>query len=233
VTARGRRVAAALGVAVALTVPVASGVAPASAADLPVPERPAAEVDRTIRNVLSRAEYKRAQPSPIERARTWLRDQVSGMLASLFRGDRGTVVAWAILGGLLVTAVVLSIRFARTMTPDPGVPARAAAMPRRSGREWRTEADAHERAGEWREALRARYRALVADLAARGLVDEVPGRTAGEYRIEVSESMPRAAPEFGGATELFERAWYGNRPTGAAEAEQFRGLEERVLQEVG
>jgi hypothetical protein len=154
------------------------------------------------------------------------------MLASLFRGDRGTVLAWAILGGLLATAIVLSIRFARTMTPDPGIPVRTASIPRRTAREWRAEADAHERAGEWRDALRARYRALVADLAARGLVDEVPGRTAGEYRTEVTDSAPRAAPEFGGATELFERAWYGNRPTGAAESEQFRDLEARVLQEV-
>jgi hypothetical protein len=199
------------------------------AADLAVPERPPAEVRRTVHDVLSRPEYKRSQPSPIERARTWVRDQIGRMLSSLFRGDRGTVLAWAVLGGLLATAIVLSIRFARTMTPDPDVPARASATPRRTARDWRAEADAHERAAEWREALRARYRALVADLAARGLVEEVPGRTAGEYRAEVTASVPRAAPEFGGATELFERAWYGNRPIGAAESERFLALEARVL----
>ena len=91
------------------------------------------------------------------------------------------------------------------------------------------EAEAHERAGEWKLALRARYRSLVADLASRGLVDEIPGRTAGEYRAEVAETVPGVASEFAGATELFERAWYGNRPTGADDAAHFRDLEQRVL----
>jgi hypothetical protein len=70
---------------------------------------------------------------------------------------------------------------------------------------------------------------LVADLAARGVIEEIPGRTAGEYRVEVTEAAPRVGPEFAGATELFERAWYGSRPTGAEEAAQFRDLEQRVL----
>ena len=107
------------------------------------------------------------------------------------------------------------------------------APPRRSAREWRAEAEVHERAGEWKAALRARYRSLVADLAARGLLDEIPGRTAGEYRVEVAEAVPRVASEFAGATELFERAWYGNRPTGADEAARFRELEQRVLTGTG
>ena len=54
-------------------------------------------------------------------------------------------------------------------------------------------------------------------------------RTAGEYRAEVAETVPGVASEFAGATELFERAWYGNRPTGADEAAHFRDLETRVL----
>jgi hypothetical protein len=53
-------------------------------------------------------------------------------------------------------------------------------------------------------------------LAARGLVEEVPGRTAGEYRREVGRAVPAAAADFAGATELFEVAWYGRSDTGAA-----------------
>jgi Domain of unknown function (DUF4129) len=101
---------------------------------------------------------------------------------------------------------------------------------RRSAAEWRAEAEAQERAGAWREAVRSRYRALVADLAARGLVEEVPGRTAGEYRREVGEALPAVATDFAGATELFEVAWYGRSDTGAQEASQLRDLSDRVLQ---
>ena len=129
--------------------------------------------------------------------------------------------------------IILSARFARSMTPDPGRAMTAPAVPRRSARDWRAEAEALEGAGEWRPALRARYRSLVADLAARGLLDEVPGRTAGEYRVEVAAAVPRVASEFAGATELFERAWYGSRPTGADEAAHFRDLEQRVLSGTG
>jgi hypothetical protein len=205
----------------------------ARAADLTPPERPPDEVRSAVEQVLDRPEYRRPRPNPVERARTWARDQLARLLSSLFRGDRGTVLAWAVLGGLLALLIVLGVRFAGSVTPDLGRTAAPASVPRRSAREWRDESDAFERAGEWRLALRARYRALVADLAARGLVDEVPGRTAGEYRAEVRETVPGVAAEFGGATELFERAWYGNRPTDAADTSQFRELESRVLAGAG
>ena len=78
--------------------------------------------------------------------------------------------------------------------------------------------------------MRARYRALVADLAGRGVVDEIPGRTAGEYQAELGANLPAAAPPFAGATELFEGARYGQRPTASADAAHFRELADRVLQ---
>jgi hypothetical protein len=77
--------------------------------------------------------------------------------------------------------------------------------------------------------LRCRYRALVADLATRGVLEEKPGRTAGEYRAELRGTVPAASQSFAGATALFERAWYGGRPAGADDAERFRELEASVL----
>jgi hypothetical protein len=220
---------AALAFAVTVLALVSIGGPQASADALPTPQRSPDEVHRTVRDVLRRPEFRTESPTVVERARRWVRDQLSHLLASLFRGDRGTVLAWIILGGLLTVVIVLSARFARSVTPDPGRAIARAVVPRRSAREWRAEAEAHERAGEWKLGLRARYRSLVADLASRGLVDEVPGRTAGEYRSEVTETVPSVASEFAGATELFERAWYGNRPTGADDAARFRDLEQRVL----
>jgi hypothetical protein len=218
---------------VALAFLVALGGAQARADELPTPQRSPDEVHRTVREVLRHREFRRESPTVVERARRWVRDQLSRLLTSLFRGDRGTVLAWIILGGLLTVVIVLSARFARSVTPDPGRAIAVSVAPRRSAREWRAEAEVHERAGEWKLALRARYRSLVADLASHGLVDEIPGRTAGEYRAEVSETVPGVASEFAGATELFERAWYGNRPTGADDAAHFRDLEERVLTGAG
>jgi Domain of unknown function (DUF4129) len=49
----------------------------------------------------------------------------------------------------------------------------------------------------------------------------------------VAEAAPAVAAPFSGATELFERAWYGDRPTGRDEADRFRGLADEVLTGVG
>jgi len=128
--------------------------------------------------------------------------------------------------------VVVAVRYTRALRDGPG-PAEVAPPRLRPAVDWRADAAANEAAGHWRAALRCRYRALVADLAARGLVEEVPGRTAGEYRREVGVNAPAAAGDFDGATALFEAAWYGNRPTGPDEAQRFRALEGRVLTGAG
>jgi len=229
VAAQAKRGLALLALVLAFVTLSTVGGAPARGDELPTSQRSPDEVHRTVRDVLRRPEFQRESPTIVERARRWVRDQLSRLLASLFRGDRGTLLAWIILGGLLTVVIVLSARFARSVTPDPGRAITVAVAPRRSAREWRAEAETHERAGEWKLALRARYRSLVADLADRGLVDEVPGRTAGEYRADVSETVPDVASDFAGVTELFERAWYGSRATGADDAARFHELEQRVL----
>jgi hypothetical protein len=99
----------------------------------------------------------------------------------------------------------------------------------RSVREWDAAALQAEAAGDWKEGLRCRFGALVGRLAAIGAVPPVPGRTAGEFRADVRASVPSAAADFADAAELFERAWYGDLPTGAAEAERFAADAGRVL----
>jgi hypothetical protein len=99
--------------------------------------------------------------------------------------------------------------------------------------QWLDAAERAEAAGDWREGLRCRHRALVARLVEEGVVDDVAGRTTGEYRREVGRALPGAAGEFAGATELFERAWYGAAATGPEERARFGALAEQVLERVG
>ena len=215
--------------AAVLVAATAGSVVPARS-ELRRPQRDPDQVEGTVHRVLDRAEYRRGGPSLVERARRWLADRFARFLGRLTLGGVGS---WALVLLLLGVIALLAVRFARGVTPDPGHRLTISASAGLSAAEWRATAEAHERAGEWRLALRSRYRALVADLAGRGLVEEVPGRTAGEYRVEIGDHLPGAAPDFGGATELFERAWYGNRPTGEGEAVRFRRLEEQVLAEAG
>lgn len=94
---------------------------------------------------------------------------------------------------------------------------------------WRSEADEHRRAGRYREALRCRYRALVGDLARKGLIDEIPGRTTGEERMQLRVVAPEAAPAFSAAANLFDGAWYGNVDVDEDDDDRFLAIERDVL----
>jgi Domain of unknown function (DUF4129) len=200
---------------------------------LRVPERDPQQVREVVREVLSRPEFRPPERSLIERVYDWVLETIGRLLAALGGSGAGGIVGLLLLALVLVGVGILVARFSRGLTPSPEVAAAVPAGRRRSAAEWRAEAEAHERSGAWREAVRSRYRALVADLAARGLVEEVPGRTAGEYRREVGHALPNAASDFAGATELFEVAWYGRADTGAPEAAHLRDLSDRVLQRAG
>jgi hypothetical protein len=143
----------------------------------------------------------------------------------------GSAWAWVILAAAVALVGGVAFRVGRTVQPDPTRPGAPLQVEvRRSPIEWRREAERFEASGEWKAALRCRYRALVADLVARKVVRDLAGHTTGEYRADVSVALPDAAAEFGGATELFERAWYGDRPTGADEIARFRELADRVVE---
>jgi hypothetical protein len=202
-------------------------------ADLRPPERTPDEVRGAVAEVLSRPEYQRPRPGLVQRLRQAAVDLLERLLGALLGGGRGTLIAWIIFAVAVLAILFTALRFARGVTRDPGRSASSVAIPRKGAAEWRAEAEAAERAGQWRLALRARYRALVADLADRGLVEEVAGRTAGEYRADVAGAAPSVAAPFAGATELFERAWYTDRPTGEDEATRFKGLADQVLSGVG
>lgn len=198
-------------------------------AELPVPDHTAGEARRRAREILSGEEFRAPEPGLIERARDWLVDQLATFLAALTGSGAGTVVAWVVLGAMLGLVVVLVARLGRSTQRDPTAVADTVVERRRPPVAWRAEAERLEAAGDWKGGLRCRYRALVAELVQRGVVRDVPGRTTGEYRREVAARLPEAAPGFAGACELFERAWYGDRPTGPAESERFRALADDVV----
>ncbi len=229
----GRRslaaVAALLVVAAALLVTPTGTVVRSAAADLAVPQDDPAQARQTADDVLARPEYRVPAPTLVERVQRWVTDIADRVLSALISGGGASLVAWGLLVLALAFVGFLVVRFGRGVTPDAGLPGRSGVPPLRTAADWRTEADAHERAERWRPALRCRYRALVAELAAEGVVDEVPGRTTGEYRAAVTVAAPGVAPEFGAVTEAFERAWYGQAPTGADDAAHLSSLADRVL----
>jgi len=61
----------------------------------------------------------------------------------------------------------------------------------------------------------------------RQLADDILARP--EFRRDVTNRAPDRAEAFTAATELFELAWYADRPTGAGENARFQALAARVI----
>ena len=81
----------------------------------------------------------------------------------------------------------------------------------RSAAEHRADAERAAAAGDWEEAVRQRFRALVRALEERDVLDERPGRTADEAAAEAARSMPASAAELAWAARQFDDVAYGGR----------------------
>lgn len=193
------------------------------------------EVREQADAVLARSEYDQVEPSPIDRAIEWVGERLGDLLgrgteAAAGNSAFGYLVLLAALAGCgyLLYRWLRSARVATATDVDAAATVEAAVDPS----EWRAAAERLEAEGQWKEALRCRYRVLVTELVARDLVGDIPGRTAGEYRREVGAGVPDAAPAFEEASDLFELAWYADVPTGAEENRRIRGLTDQVLERV-
>ena len=203
--------------------------ASAATSDLPPPSASPEEVRQQADDVLARPEFQRPEPSIVDKAQSWLQEQIGRVLQRLVSGDGASVLGWLILLGAIAAIAFFLARLGRTVQADPRQVTGITVERSRRPDEWDAEAERLEGEGEWKAALRCRFRALVGTLVAQGHVDDVPGRTTGEYRAEVAAALPGVDRAFAGATLIFEAAWYGNQPTGGGENRRFRALADEVL----
>lgn len=199
--------------------------------ELPVPSPEPGDVARRADEIVSRSEFN-TEPSGLERFFDWVGRLLTDAIGAASGGGVGTIIALAIAGvGLAflirfligLSAVSGLARVARTEavveTSGP------AATEHRSGDQWRAEAERLEATQQWDEALRARYRAVLADLIEADAVADVAGRTPGEYRRELAAAAPMLAPAFASMTDRFERVWYGPDDATAADLDAARADE--------
>jgi hypothetical protein len=198
---------------------------------IPIPPWSAEDARQAADQILADDRYREPTPTLLERVQDWIDDLFADLFGSLADAGGG-FVGWILLAAAVAAIVFFVLRFGGSVQPDRRV-AEAEVMVEltRSPGEWREEAARLEREGRYKEALRCLYRALVADLVARDLIPEIPGRTAGEYVRDIAANAPDQAPAFAAATELFELAWYANAPTGAPECARFRDASASVLGE--
>lgn len=216
---RARAVTAAAGV-VAL-----AASAPASAAP------PDGElVDDTVRRVLERPAFDGLEETLLEQLRERVIAFVVEQLGSIFGGATTSVVAYVLAGLALGLLVLVAVRVARRRVRVDGTTAATAdVVVRRSPGAWLEDAADARRRGDLSAAARYGYRAVVATLDARGLVEDVDGRTVGEHRRSLAVAGGgRHLAAFDDAADVFERAWYGDEPVADVELDRVVDAARRV-----
>jgi len=202
---------------------------------LPVPARSGPALRAMAARILAERQFKQDEDL-WQRFVAWLEAHLHIEVPSFFGGTWESFLVLAVLVIAVTGVVFLVVR---------SVPSRRFRRTRRTGvvvtdedraqtaEQWRQEADRLAAQGNYREALRCRYRALVAELADRRLIDEVPGRTSGDYERAVRALVPEADEQFSSVTRLFERCWYGHEPSDAKAQVVFDEAARAVIDEVG
>lgn len=206
---------------------------PLSSVALPPADFDPEEVRRVTAEVLARPEYRTARPGLIDRLWAALLEFIGRLLERVAGAGGQSLVGTLVVVGVLALVALLLFRFLRRVRRDRSVELALSGAIGRSPAEWEAEASAHERAGRWREALRCRYRLVIARLAERGLVEELPGRTTGEYLKEATSADPGLGPDLRTITTAFERVWYGNRPVDESDLVGVRAVGERLAARAG
>jgi Domain of unknown function (DUF4129) len=193
-------------------------VPPALPADVPV-DLTREQAQRLAQLELADPAYRAAQPTLLERAVTWVIDQVQQLVDRVSQASPGGW--WGVLGLvvlLVLVAVVVRWRVgpvtrAGTLrfTVDPGT----------SAAELRARADQAAAAGDWSRAVAERMRAVVRGAQEHGLIDERPGWTADEVAAALGERLPGATPDLARAARVFDDVRYGGR---AADAESYAAV---------
>lgn len=196
------------------------------------PVAEAEDIRDSADDILARPEYQPEQPSLLERAWNWINEQFAEVLGSIFGTGGSYLVGWvllAVLAGVLgwFLVRVMPRNRLRRKVDDPSVETDVRTT---AGREdWLAQARAAEAAGNWREAVRARYRAMIAGLIDRQEVVDFEGATSGEYRRSFEPGPPRS-DSLDQATEAFEEIWYGGSPAAENDAGRLEELASQTLE---
>ena len=200
-----------------------------------------ADVEDAVREVMARPEF-RYEKSVVERVVEWIARQLEKLFgggdvtapAGSFGGGASSVIAWLIivLAAVAIVATIVYVVMRRVRRPAAeDEPVLATEVEHRHPADhWTRLAEEHESRGEWKEALRCRYRSLVRTLTDRRRVPDVVGLTTGELRVALHQRAPGAQAAFDRATSEFESAWYAGRPTGPEENAEFRAAATEVLE---
>jgi hypothetical protein len=177
---------------------------------------------------LAKPAYAAASPSLVEQIARWLGDLLGRVIGAVGSVGPGGIVGLVVLAALVVLIVVL-VRWRvgplrRSAADDHSVFVGQV----RSAADHRAEADRAVAAGDWDEAVRQRFRALVRALEERDVLDPRPGRTADEAAAEAARVLTTSAQALSSAARAFDDVAYGGLHADAEADRRMRMVDEQV-----
>lgn len=169
----------------------------------------------------------------MEKIITFVLDATSGPAAS---GGGGINVAFVIILVLIAAAIALLIwkvglpRWqTRRRRRDAEVDLSEALEPD----DYRSAAQRFAEAGDWRSAVRDRFRAVVKELEIATILDPRPARTAFEASALAGRALPEQAAALDDGARTFSEVMYGDRVADAAAYRRMVELDDRIGEAAG
>ncbi|MFC0626647.1 DUF4129 domain-containing protein [Kribbella deserti] len=151
--------------------------------------------------------------SIITRALNKLLEWIGEAFAEMAVRSPGGRTGFLILLGLVVLAVVVIIWRAGVLRTTRAIRQEAVFDTGRirSAAEYRAEAEAAAASGQFGPAIRSRFRAGVAELTERTILDDRAGRTAYEVAADATKAIPELEASLRPAATVFAEVVYGSR----------------------
>ena len=201
--------------------------------DIPV-DIDRAEAQRRALDELARAKYG-GVPDVVEDAlRRFLEflEDISSFLSGLGGAGGGGGVGPGFGIAVLVLLVAMALVIWRVGLPRwikrTAKSGELALDATRAATDYRAEAEAAAAAGQWQQAVRDRFRALVRELEVRTVLDVRPARTAWEAASAAYRVLPDSGPDLFAGADLFSGVSYGDRPAAQHDYEAMVGIDQRV-----
>jgi F0F1-type ATP synthase assembly protein I len=162
---------------------------------------------------LSKSAYRQSEGSLIERAIGKVLEWIGDLLDSLTGTSPNGHAGLAMLIGLVVLIIVVVLWRAGVLRTSHKTTQAVfdTAKPRTAG-EYRAQSEQEAASGDYALAVRSRFRACVAELTERTILDERPGRTAYEVVADAGRAVPTLREPLQPAALAFTEVVYGNRP---------------------
>lgn len=150
-----------------------------------------------------------------------------------FLGGIGPILSWIFILLAIAAVIFLLVYVIKNYVGNPRVKRAKKEDPlvehRRSVSDWQALARDLESQGEWKLALRARFRELVRTLIDRRQLPDIAGLTTGELRERLNTTTPDAEHQFDEISSLFEWGWYGRRTVKEHDVTRLVDLSQIVL----